>query len=140
MKTRTWLVSIGVVSLVAALWALRDPAWIGDYDHGLFPVAVDDTGRTIRWTSGHAAFYVPASAPRVSIDLAGQLEDGVTVSVYFDGQRAARVQVLRAWKNVTVPSSSMPETTRRYRRVDLQVSRTWAYEKYGVRIGWPVGE
>lgn len=137
MKARIGLLLVGL-AVIAALWSLRDPAWLGGYTRGLFPPGVDESGRTTRWTGGRASFYVPASASRVSIDLAGELETGVIVSIYVDGQRAARVQVFRAWQNVTVTASSMRATSRRHRRVDIQVSRTWAYEKFGVRIGWPV--
>lgn len=137
MKSRIGFLLVGL-ALAAALWSLRDPAWLGSYTRGLFPPGVDESGRTTRWTGGRASFYVPASASRVSINLAGQIETGVMVSIYVDGQRVARPQVFRAWQNVTVASSQMPPTSRRHRRVDIQVSRTWQVEKFGVQIGWPV--
>lgn len=139
MSRRRWLVAAcACAASIVVLWLLRDPAWLASYDRGLFGVAVDESGREVRWTTSKASFYLPASASLIAFDVAGRLEAGVRVSIFVDGQRVARVLAYPEWQTIRVASASLPASSRRHRRVDIQVAQTWGPERFGVKIGWPV--
>ena len=135
MTRRTVVVAIGLGVMGALLW-LRDPVWLGDYTEGVTMVDEDGAGRQFRWTRGRASFYVDAAATAVELDLAGPEAFRVQTSVFVDGRLAGRVLLDRAWQRVSIATGAVP-TTRRHRRIDLQVARTWG-DQLGVRIGWPV--
>jgi hypothetical protein len=122
--TRRVVVIGGLVLLVAAAWWLRDPAWLGDYRHGF---------RGDGWTGGRASFYVPSDQTSVSFDVAGHDEFTMQVSIYLDGRLVDRFSADSNWRTVTLPTGQIA-TSRRHRRVDIHVARTWGPDRKGVRV------
>jgi hypothetical protein len=137
VQVKTRLFVLVLCAGLAGLWGLRDPAWLGDYTYGLRPETEDGTGRVFRWTSGHASFYVPSSARVAQIDLAGHEWFPVQGAIYVDGRLAQRVRLDDHWQRLSIDTAVAP-STRRHRRIDLRVARTWGPERLGVRLGWPL--
>lgn len=131
-----------VCAAVAALWYLRDPAWVIDQTTGLRSWERAADGRMARWSGGHASFFVPANAGEVRIPISTTFDwrehDGgqpMVVTFTVDDVRAARVLLTdSAWRDVTV--TLPPPGSRRVRRVDIRTSVTRA-DNHGVRIGQP---
>jgi hypothetical protein len=126
----------------AALWYLRDPAWVIDQTTGLRPAQREADGRVVRWSGGHASFFVPADAGELRIPISTTFdarEPGgdrpMIVTFTIDDRRAARVLLTDTeWREVTLP---MPAPgARRVRRVDVRTNITRA-DNHGVRIGQP---
>ena len=126
----------------AALWYLRDPAWVIDQTTGLRPWQREADGRVVRWSGGHASFFVPADAGELRIPVSTTFdarEPGgdrpMIVTFTIDDRRAARVLLTdSAWRDVTLPLP--PPGGRRVRRVDIRTNITRA-DNHGVRIGQP---
>jgi hypothetical protein len=121
---------------------LRDPPWAGAITSGMRPWEAEPGGVRYRWTTGRASFFVPAQATTMTVPLRAIFPgpDGrpVTVEVSVDDRWLADIELRQpdAWVRTSVP---MPRraTSRRFRRVDLHVSRT----KVGVFIlGVETGE
>ncbi len=119
-------ITIVVVLLIgaSALWWLRDPAWLGDYRHGFHGDG---------WTGGRASFFVPADHASVTFDVAGHDQFTMQVSVYLDGRLVDRFSADANWRTVTVPTGQVA-TSRRHRRVDIHVARTWGPDRKGIRV------
>ena len=62
--TRPARLIVVVVALSAALAYLRDPPWLIGDGLGLPPLETMADGTRIRWTGGHASFFVPSNADR----------------------------------------------------------------------------
>jgi hypothetical protein len=131
-----------IVMIVAALWYLRDPAWVIDQTTGLRPWQRESDGRLVRWSGGHASFFVPADAGEVRIPISTTFDwrepDGgqpMVVTFTIDGTKAARVLLTDpGWRDVTL---TLPRPgSRRVRRVEVRTSVTRA-DNHGVRIGQP---
>ena len=137
--TRTLAV---LCAAVAALWYLRDPAWLIDQTTGLRPWQRESDGRVVRWSGGHASFFVPADAGDVRVPVSTTFDDRepggdrpMIVTFTIDDRRAARVLLTDAtWREVvlTLPSPA----GRRVRRVDVRTNITRT-DNHGVRIGQP---
>ena len=134
---------LGVLcAAVVALWYLRDPAWVINQTTGLRPWQRESDGRVVRWSGGHASFFVPADAGEVRIPVSttfDKREPGgdrpMIVTFTIDDRRAARVLLTdAAWREVllTLP----PPARRRGRRIDIRTSITRT-DNHGVRIGQP---
>jgi hypothetical protein len=129
--TRTWLVAGAVGALLIAGAAyLRDPPWAGQITSGMRTWEKDRRhGELFRWTTGRASFFVPREATVMTLPLRavfpGPNGAPVTVSVSVDDRWLTDI-VLRepdAWVRASLPLPRRA-TSRRFRRVDLHVSRT----------------
>jgi hypothetical protein len=97
-------------------------------------------GRPVRWTRGHAVFYIPSSAATLAIPLrARRPRRGflpVTVRVSIDDVLVDEIVIAdEQWQVSNVAVGRMAGTWRRYRRVDLRLSRTLGPQRAGVLLG-----
>lgn len=113
-----------IVLAVAALWWLRDPAWVGTYRHGI---------HTDGWTGGRASFFVPSDRASVTFDVAGHDQFTMQVSFFVDGRLVDRFSLGADWRTVTLPTEQFA-TSRAHRRVDIHVARAWGAHRKGIRI------
>lgn len=118
--TRVVLVLVTIVTLG---W-LRDPAWVGTYQHGIHGDG---------WTGGRASVFVPSHEDTVSFDVAGHSAFTTQVSFYIDGRLVDRFILGDDWRMITLPTGQF-ETSRRHRRVDIHVARTWGPDRKGIRL------
>ena len=139
------VVALGVVSVAA--WYLYDPPWIAGATSGRRSWEEDPPGTRFRWTDGRASFFAPSGAVAMTLPIKawfpGPNGEPVRVNVAVDDRWLTEI-VLRnpaAWEETTVP---LPRrlTHRRYRRVELRVSRTMKLFNLGVAVGearftWP---
>ena len=128
------------VLLVAALWYLRDPAWLATQTTGLRPPERAADGTTYRWSGGHASFFVPSDARQVRIPVATVFDprmprgdEPMMVTFTIDDVRAGRV--LLSDPSVRDVTLDLPlRGSRRVRRVDVRTSLT-RDSNHGVKIG-----
>lgn len=113
-----------VLVLIAALWWLRDPAWLATYQHG-----IHNDG----WTGGRASLFVPADRDSVTFEVAGHDQFTMQVSFYVDDHLVDRLSLDENWRTVTLPTGTFA-TSRQHRRVDIHVARTWGPDRKGIRI------
>ena len=138
MRRATVLVTI--VLAAAALWYLRDPAWLIDQTTGLRAPQREADGMVTRWSGGHASFFVPSHLASLRIPLSTTFdarEPGgdrpMMVTFTIDDERAGRILLTGPeWQEITLPMP--PPSSRRVRRVDLRTSITRDGNR-GVRIG-----
>jgi hypothetical protein len=136
---RRSLIAVLGIALVASLIYLRDPAWMGDVTVGLRDWQESD-GVRYRWSTGRASFFVPASAIAMTLPLRAVYPgpDGVpvTVDVFVDDRALTTIRLLDpdVWVDTPLPLEHRP-TSRRYRRVDLRVSRMVSASNWGVQVG-----
>jgi hypothetical protein len=131
---------VGISLLLGAAWYLYDPPWVGGLTSGLRDWEEDPPGTRFRWTAGHASFYIPSDATEMTLPMRAPVPspDGrpVIVRVSVDDRALTEIVITdpRAW---VAPRLPLPRraTRRRYRRVDLQVSRTQEYLNLGVQLG-----
>jgi hypothetical protein len=89
----------------------------------------DPPGTRFRWTIGRASFFVPSSATSLTLPMRavfpGPAGRPVVVSVSVDDRWLADIELPDPdlWVRPTMPLPRRA-TTRRFRRVDLHVSRT----------------
>jgi hypothetical protein len=129
-------------AVAAALWYLRDPAWVIDQTTGLRPWQREADGRVVRWSGGHASFFVPADAGELRIPISTTFDERepggdrpMLVTFTVDDRRAARVVLTdSSWQDVTF--ALPPPGGRRVRRVDIRTNITRG-DNHGVRIGQP---
>jgi hypothetical protein len=120
---------IGCAVLVAGLVYLRDPPWAGRITSGLRSWEEDPPGTRFRWTAGRATFFVPRQATTMTLPLRavfpGPHGRPVMVRVSVDDRWLADIALPRPdeWVSTSLPLPRKP-TSRRFRRVDLHVSRT----------------
>jgi hypothetical protein len=130
---------IGAVLIAGAVIYLRDPPWIGGVTSGLRGWD-GPPGARFRWTSGHATFFVPHDATAMTLPLKSGFPsaDGhpVSVDVSVDDRWLATVELSdpSAWVRQALPLPRRA-TTRRFRRIDLRVSRTVGQFNLGVQLG-----
>jgi hypothetical protein len=128
MKTWIVLVAVCAVSTGAAAY-LRDPPWAMRVTSGLREWEEDPPGTRFRWTAGRGSFFVPAAAATMTVPMRavfpGPGGQPVVVSVSVDDRWLADVELTDpdAWVRAPLPLPRKA-TTRRFRRVDLHVSRT----------------
>ena len=115
--------------VLAAAAYLRDAPWIGRMTSGMRDWEEDPPGTRFRWTAGRASFFVPSHATAMTLPLRsvfrGPLDAPVTVSVAVDDRWLADIELRdpATWVRTPLPLPTKP-TSRRFRRVDLHVSRT----------------
>jgi hypothetical protein len=129
--TRTRLAVVGAACAILVLGSayLRDPPWVGQVTSGLGAWEEDPPGTRFRWTTGRASFFVPRDATAMTLPLRAVFRgpDGrpVTVSVSVDDRWLADIELRlpNDWVHTWLPLPRRA-TSRRFRRVDLHVSRT----------------
>ena len=128
--TRRVLLSCAVAAvLVAGAVYLHDPPWAGRLTSGLRGWEEDPPGTRFRWTAGRASFFVPSGARTMTLPLRavfpGPSGVPVTVSVSVDDRFLADIELRDPdeWVRASLPLP-LKSTTRRFRRVDLHISRT----------------
>jgi len=121
----------GCALLIAGAVYLRDPPWAGQITSGMRGWEKDRLhGELFRWTAGRASFYVPSDASAMTLPLRagfpGPNGGPVTVSVSVDDRWLADIELREPeeWVRTRLPLPRR-STTRRFRRVDLRVSRTY---------------
>jgi hypothetical protein len=118
-------VAIVAVVLAAALWYLRDPAWVAGQTTGLWDWETDAAGVRYRWATSHASFFVSSDASearvRVSTTFDEYGREPMLVSVSVDDLRAGRVLLTdAAWHEIVIPLP--PRGSRRERRIDVRTN------------------
>jgi len=139
-RTRLLVVGAALLAIVGGGGWLHDPPWVAGLTGGMREWTEDPPGTRFRWTNGHATFFVPSDATVVTLPLRAGFPgpDGtpVTVQVSVDDRWLAEVSLPdpAAWVRTEVPMPRRP-TSRRFRRIDLRVSRTVGPSILGVQIG-----
>ena len=131
----------GLLVVVAGMFGyLHDPPWIGRVTSGLRPWEQDPPGTFFRWTAGRATFFVPSNAATMTVPLRAVFpgSNGAPVTVEMrDDDRLLTTIELRdpdAWVQTTVPLKRYAGR-RRFRRIDLRISRVVPPFALGVMTG-----
>ena len=139
VRRRGWIAVLAAI-LTAALWYLRDPAWLEGQTTGLREWERTAEGGGHRWSGGHASFFVPSEARQVRIPVATSFdarEPGgdrpMMVAFTIDDVRAART-LLDDTRVHGVVLEMPPPGSRRVRRIDLRTSVTREGNR-GVKVG-----
>jgi hypothetical protein len=133
--------ALALAAVTAAAWYLYDPPWIANVTAGLRDIEQDADGTRFRWTAGSASFFVPSNASEIRLPMragfSGAGGQPVVVQISVDGRWMAAVTMNNAseWLYTVAPLPRQP-TRRRYRRVDLRVSRVVGFN-LGVQLGEP---
>jgi hypothetical protein len=132
--------AVTTLLLVAALWYLRDPAWLATQTTGLRAPERAADGTTYRWSGGHASFFVPSDARQVRIPVSTIFDsrmprgdEPMMVTFTIDDIRAGRV-LLSDPSVREVILDMPPRGSRHVRRVDVRTSLT-RDSNHGVKIG-----
>ena len=141
MRRRQWIAAAAVlVASALALGYLYDPPWIGGVTSGLRPWEEGPPGTLFRWTAGRATFFVPANVTTMIVPLRSVFRgpNGAPVKVEIrDNGRSVATIVLddpEEWVRAMVPLMPAPGR-RRFRRIDLRVSRVVNPYVLGVMTG-----
>jgi hypothetical protein len=119
----------GAALLVCGLAYLRDPPWLGQVTSGMLRWEEDPPGTRFRWTIGRATFFVSSDATAMTLPLRavfpGPNGRPVIVRVSVDDRWLADIELPRPdeWVRASLPLPRKA-TSRRFRRVDLHISRT----------------
>ena len=140
IRRRLPTVIVAVAALTWATWYLYDPPWVADMTSGILNWEEEPPGTRFRWTKGHATFFAPSDASAITLPLRSWFPDPrripVIVSVSVDDRWIADVTLpsQNDWGSSTLP---LPRHTthRRYRRIDLRISRTVPPLGLGVALG-----
>jgi hypothetical protein len=131
-------VAVLVIGIAAASgWYLRDPPWLLSYSSGLHPAEAAEDGRVVRWTKGHASFFVPSDALRITLPLRSLNDTDadwpITATVTIDDRVADKLTFRdQAWHELSV---RLPAPgSRRVRRIDITVDRVRSRLR-GVQLG-----
>ena len=129
MRTLTrGIVAVVITTVVVAAAAyLRDPPWLLSTSSGMRGWETDTSGARVRWTGGHASFFVPADARAIELPLRTTFDHPddwpITVSVAIDDRPADRIVLENGqWHQVVLVMP--PRGTRRVRRIDIRADRT----------------
>ena len=139
MSRRIFIVA-AAIALVGALAYLREPPWTEAVTSGLRPWEEDPPGTMFRWTFGRATFFAPAGAGSMTLPLRavfpGPGGAPVTVDVRVDDRWLATIALPdpSAWVESTLPLGRRA-SGRRYRRIDLFISRVVPPFMLGVMTG-----
>ena len=132
------IVALGAVA--AALWYLRDPAWLAESTSGLTGWHDGEGGVRFRWTTGHSSFFVPADSARVTIplrvDFGHYSRERFKVRIDVNDNEVATVVLANEeWTDVTIDPTPFPANGRRVKRIDLHLNRCWGDMRLGVQLG-----
>ena len=138
---RRWLApALVVLAAIAALACLHDPPWMGGVTSGLRPWEQDPPGTFFRWTAGRATFFVPSSTSTMTLPLRavfpGPGGTPVRVDVRQDGALLGTIELSQpdAWVNTQL-TLKPSQARRRFRRIDLRISRVVPPFSLGVMTG-----
>jgi hypothetical protein len=142
MSVRRALIAVALIA-AAGGWYLYDPPWVARVTSGMRDWEEDPPGTRFRWTAGRASFFIPSTAAEMTLPMRAlfPLTDGkpVIVRVSVDDRWLTDVKIEdpAAWARPTMP---LPRRSngRRYRRVELRVSRVVGFYNLGVQVGEPV--
>ena len=141
MTRRRWFTSVaGLLAVAAVLGYLYDPPWIGGATSGLRPWEQDPPGTLFRWTMGRATFFVPSNITTMTVPLRAVFPGptGTPVRVEFrdDGRLLSTIELSKpnAWVRQPLPMTRYAGR-RRFRRIDLRVSRVVPPFNLGVMTG-----
>ena len=140
-RRRLLLIVCAVLLFTGVAAYLHDPPWAGGITAGMRDWEEDPPGTRFRWTSGHANLFVPSDATAMTLPLRagwfpGRVNGPVTVEVSVDDRWLATIDLRdpNAWERRTLPLPRRP-SHRRFRRVDLRVSRVVGFYNLGVQVG-----
>jgi len=143
MSRRRFIRAVAIVGLAAAaLDYLYDPPWIGNMTSGLRAWETREPGTVFRWTTGRASFFIPSTATSVVIPmrsgLPGPGNAPVTVDLFVDDRFLTTLTLSDpdAWLRSELPLGRRL-THRRFRRIDVHVSRVVGDRLLGVMIAPP---
>ena len=125
--------------IVGAAVVLHDPPWTPRVTSGLRGWEEDPPGTRFRWTNGRASFFIPSDAQTMTLPLRavfpGPNGTPVHVDVSVDDRFLTTIDLADpgAWVRTELPLGR--RTARRYRRVDLRVSRVVPPFMLGVMVG-----
>ena len=142
MTRRSLAIIGGGVALVAALAYLHDPPWIGNVTSGMREWEYSDPEMVFRWTTGRASLFIPSDAKAVMIPLRsgipGPLMGEVAVEIRVDDRFLATIRLTdpKEWVRQELPLGNRA-AHRRFRRIDLHVSRAVGPGNRGVMTGPP---
>ena len=128
---------IAVAALAGALAYLRDPPWLADQVSGLRGWQTDRDGTRVRWTSGHASFFVPAEWTGLELPLRATFDSPrdwpIVATITIDDRLADRVELADGtWRRIVL---RMPARgSRRVRRIDIRLDRV-RDENHGILLG-----
>jgi hypothetical protein len=141
MKRRRWTgAAVVLIASALTLGYLYDPPWMGGVTSGLRPWEEDPPGTLFRWTAGRATFFVPSDATTMIVPLRSVFPgpNGAPVKVEIrDNGRSVATIVLsdpEEWVRAMVPLTAAAGQ-RRFRRIDLRVSRVVNPFALGVMTG-----
>jgi hypothetical protein len=141
MTRASWFkTAAGLLVVAGALGYLYDPPWMGGVTSGLRPWEQDPPGTFFRWTAGRATFFVPSSATTMTVPLRavfpGPGGAPVSVEIRDDGRLLTTIELSdpTAWVRPTVPLKRYAGH-RRFRRIDLRISRVVPPFALGVMTG-----
>jgi len=135
--TRAVTALIAVAALAGALAYLRDPPWLADQVSGLRGWHTDREGTRVRWTAGHASFFVPAEWTSLELPLRATFDSPgdwpIVATITIDDRPADRVVFADdTWRRVVL---RMPARgSRRVRRIDIRLDRV-RDENHGILLG-----
>jgi hypothetical protein len=146
MRRRRTVRALVILAIGAGTLAyLYDPPWIAGMTTGFHQWQTFPTGVAFRWTNGHASFFVPADATTITLPMRAAFSgpDGapVVVKVSVDDRWLADVVLddPEAWARPRLPLPRTP-THRRFRRVDVRVSRVRTEGNLGIQMAEVVVE
>ena len=141
MMTGRWMkAAAGLLAAIAVLGYLRDPSWMGGVTSGLRPWEQYPPGTFYRWTTGRATFYIPSAASTMTVPLRavfpGPNGAPVRVDLRDDGRLRATIELSDPDEWVRTPVPLKPYAgRRRFRRIDVRVSRVVSARLLGVMTG-----
>lgn len=135
--TRAVTVLIAVAALAGALAYLRDPPWLADQVSGLRGWQTDREGTRVRWTAGHASFFVPAEWTSLELPLRATFASPgdwpIVATIAIDDRPADRLVLADdTWRRVVLRLP--PRDSRRVRRIDIRLDRV-RDENHGILLG-----
>jgi hypothetical protein len=140
IRMRPLALVVTLAILAGAAWYLYDPPWTTIVTSGMRDWEEDPPGTRFRWTNGHGSFFIPSTATSMTLPIKawfpGPNGEPVRVSVSVDDRFLMEIAVKNPleWESTTMP---LPRrlTHRRFRRIDLRVSRTMKQFNLGVAVG-----
>jgi hypothetical protein len=133
-------VAAGLLAAVAVLGYLHDPPWMGGVTSGLRPWEQDPPGTFFRWTYGRATFFIPSNVATMTVPLRAVLPGPngtpVRVEIRDDGALLGTIELTEpdAWVRTTL-TLKHSAGGRRFRRIDLRISRVVPPFSLGVMTG-----
>jgi hypothetical protein len=141
MTRASWIkAAAGLLIVAGVLGYLYDPPWMGGVTSGLRPWEQDPPGTLFRWTAGRATFFVPSNVATMTVPLRavfpGPNGVPVTVELRDDDRLLMTIELTdpNAWVRTTLPLKHYTGQ-RRFRRIDLRVSRVLPPFALGVMTG-----